>query len=209
LQTKHQPLLENVEQYYSAKVEAHGATPIGVDWNSEESQRLRFAKLLQVCGDREPFSLLDYGCGYGALAGYLDERGISNEYIGFDISERMIGEARRLYGDAPGRTFHSKEADLPLVDYTVASGIFNVKLQASDDEWHAYAVDVVDRIAKLSRRGFAFNVLTLYSDPERRRPDLHYADPLYWFDHCKRTISSRVALLHDYPLYEFTILVTQ
>ena len=61
--------------------------------------------------------------------------------------------------------------------------------------------------AKLSRTGFAFNALSLYSDPDRRRPDLYYADPLYWFDHCKRRYCRFVALLHDYPLYEFTILV--
>jgi hypothetical protein len=39
------------------------------------------------------------------------------------------------------------------------------------------------------------------------RPDLYYADPRAIFDHCKRTFSRWVALLHDYGLYEFTILV--
>ena len=59
----------------------------------------------------------------------------------------------------------------------------------------------------VSLKGFAFNVLTLYSDVEKRRFDLHYADPLALFDHCKRYYSRFVTLLHDYPLYEFTILV--
>jgi len=39
------------------------------------------------------------------------------------------------------------------------------------------------------------------------RPDLHYADPCVLFDRCKRRHSPRVALLHDYGLWEFTILV--
>ena len=43
--------------------------------------------------------------------------------------------------------------------------------------------------------------------PERMRPDLYYADPCRLFDHCKRRYSRHVALLHDYGLYEFTILV--
>jgi hypothetical protein len=59
----------------------------------------------------------------------------------------------------------------------------------------------------LSRAGFAFNALTKYSDAEFMRPDLYYADPLFLFDHCKCRYSKFVALLHDYPLYEFTILV--
>ena len=39
------------------------------------------------------------------------------------------------------------------------------------------------------------------------RPYLYYADPLFLFDYCKKKYSKSVALLHDYGLYEFTILV--
>jgi hypothetical protein len=39
------------------------------------------------------------------------------------------------------------------------------------------------------------------------RADLYYADPAQVFDYCKRRFSPNVALLHDYGLYEFTILV--
>ena len=42
---------------------------------------------------------------------------------------------------------------------------------------------------------------------ERHQADLFYADPLHLFDRCKRTYSRFVTLLHDYPLYEFTIIV--
>ena len=65
----------------------------------------------------------------------------------------------------------------------------------------------IDRLAALATKGFAFNALTSYSDADRRRDDLHYADPLHWFDYCKRSHSRFVTLLHDYPLYEFTLLV--
>jgi len=39
------------------------------------------------------------------------------------------------------------------------------------------------------------------------REDLYYADPCFIFDYCKRNFSRNVALLHDYELYEFTIIV--
>jgi hypothetical protein len=96
---------------------------------------------------------------------------------------------------------------LKPADYTVASGIFNVKLDISADEWAHYVLRTVDTIAKLSRKGFAFNALTKYSDADRMRPDLYYADPFLLFDYCKTKISRFVSLLHDYPLYEFTVLV--
>jgi hypothetical protein len=39
------------------------------------------------------------------------------------------------------------------------------------------------------------------------RPDLFYADPAEVFEYCRKRYSRSVALLHDYPLYEFCILV--
>ena len=53
----------------------------------------------------------------------------------------------------------------------------------------------------------AFLLLTKYSEKEYMRDNLYYADPLFIFDYCKRNFSKQVALLHDYGLYEFTILV--
>jgi hypothetical protein len=43
----HDRILRQVGDYYSQKVETHGASAKGVDWNSKESQFLRFAQLLK------------------------------------------------------------------------------------------------------------------------------------------------------------------
>ena len=70
-----------------------------------------------------------------------------------------------------------------------------------------YLPATLDELDRTSRRGFAFNCLTAYSDRERMQSHLHYADPLALFDRCKRRYARNVALLHDYGLYEFTLLV--
>lgn len=194
--------------YYEAKLRAHGATPQGVDWNSEASQRLRFEQLLKIVQPDTPAgALIDYGCGYGALAALFAERFPEWQYRGYDPSAEMIAAARRLHQSNPRCSFTDREETLGRAAYTVASGIFNVKLEADDDVWAAYVLATLDRFAAISERGFAFNVLTSHSDPDRRRPDLHYADPMQLFEHCRRAFSRHVAVLHDYQLYEFTILV--
>jgi hypothetical protein len=68
-------------------------------------------------------------------------------------------------------------------------------------------IETIRDLASLGRRGFAFNALTSYSDADKQRTDLYYSDPTTLFDFCKRHLSRQVALLHDYPLYEFTIVV--
>jgi SAM-dependent methyltransferase len=200
-------LLEGVERYYSDKVVEHGATARGVDWKDEASQELRFRQLLEVCTDRGPFSINDYGCGYGALVSYLERNGYSFTYRGFDISEPMLAQARVAYGDRDDVEFVGGDTALRPADYTVSSGIFNVKLDTEPGRWRDHVLSTLQELDRLSARGFAFNMLTAYSDPEKMRPDLYYADPGEFFDRCKRRFSPHVALLHDYGLYEFTILV--
>jgi SAM-dependent methyltransferase len=200
-------LLDAVQRYYSGKIAEHGPTAKGVDWQDEASQTLRFAQLAKLFDVDGAFTINDYGCGYGALARYLEELGYEFAYTGFDISEPMLDQARELSKDSTRCRFVLSEDDLEPASYTVASGIFNVRLGADDASWERHVLETLSRLDALSERGFAFNMLTTYSDPERMRVDLYYADPAAIFDHCKRIFSRWVALLHDYGLYEFTVLV--
>jgi hypothetical protein len=118
----------------------------------------------------------------------------------------MLGHAREEHAADPRIRFVGREDELEPADYTVASGIFNVKLDVSDEDWREYVLETIDSLARLSTRGFAFNMLTSYSDPERMRPDLFYGDPRFFFDRVKRGYARNVALLHDYGLYEFTLI---
>lgn len=201
------PLLEQTREYYDASLRTHGATPRGVDWNSAASQELRFDKLGSVLMGNAEASVLDYGCGYGALAAYLRARGHRGPYQGFDLSSEMIAAALEFSALLERCTFSADRAELQPADFVLASGIFNVKRETPDTDWHAYVLRTLDDLRAVSRLGFAFNVLTVHADAEKRRADLYYADPLTIFEHCRRRFSRQVALLHDYPLYEFTISV--
>lgn len=195
---------DRVERYYSGKFAEHGATAQGVDWNSPESQELRFAQLLRITERAESFSIVDYGCGYGALAGYLERLGVECQYAGYDLSPSMVAHAQTAH---PKRDFTTRRQDLPLADYAVASGIFNVKQEVPEATWREFVFETIADLATLGTNGFGFNMLTSYSDADRMRDHLYYADPGEFFEICKRVYSRNVALLHDYGLYEFTILV--
>lgn len=200
-------LLDSVRHYYEAKLREHGTTPSGVDWNGEAGQFLRFdslSTLIRTPVD-EAFSIDDYGCGYGAYVNYLASRGFSMaDYLGLDVSLEMVTEARKQH---PARQFTVGSTSPRIADYAVASGIFNVALDTDRIAWQCYILDTLDAIHAATRRGFAFNCLTSYSDTGFMRPHLYYGNPSFFFDHCKRRYSRHVALLHDYGLYEFTILV--
>lgn len=200
-------VLEPVARYYADKLRRHGTTARGVDWNSPDSQDQRFTELLRVCRGDRTASINDYGCGYGALAVRLRRDGYHGPCRGYDVAPEMVAAAEGQAGVLDDCRFTSDPRELTAADYTVASGIFNVRLEASVDEWERHVRDTIDRLAALSLRGFAFNMLTSHADADRMRADLYYGDPAAWLTYCLRRFPRSVALLHDYQLYEFTMLV--
>jgi SAM-dependent methyltransferase len=202
------PNFDQAKSYFEERLTTYGATARGVDWNSETSQELRFSQLMKVIQPHQPFSLLDYGCGYGALAEFLLRQGLPmQQYVGFDVLESMVSKAREIHGSSSQCMFTSRFEALEPVDYAIASGIFNLKLETGYEDWTTYVTGELDKMNRLAQKGFSFNMLTKYSDPEFMRPHLYYADPCYLFDYCKTHFARNVALLHDYEAYDFTILV--
>ncbi|WP_105435240.1 class I SAM-dependent methyltransferase [Neorhizobium tomejilense] len=199
--------LNDVANYYSDKLRAHGNRAAGVDWNGEEGQNLRFSQLLKVVDPTAPYTIGDIGCGYGALIDYLRTLNHDFQYTGIDISEQMVSAANARFENQQSFRFLVGNSLAEPSDYCVASGIFNVRLERSDEDWLSSIIQTIEKMNASSRKGFAFNCLTSYSDSEKKRSYLYYADPLRLFDICKRRFSRNVALLHDYGLYEFTIIV--
>jgi SAM-dependent methyltransferase len=196
-----------VADYYANKLREHGATHRGVDWSTPESHALRHEQFLRLLRADEPVGVLDYGCGYGSFGEYLDALGLVRGYQGFDIAAEMIAAAREQHAGRAGWTFTSEREELEPTDVAIASGIFNVKVDTPAERWCEYTLETIQDLASLARRGLGFNLLTSYSDADRMEERLYYADPGFYFDWCKRNLSRHVALLHDYGLYEFTILV--
>lgn len=199
--------LEKIANYYSTKLVENGVCPKGVDWNGEVSQHLRFEQLARLLPNDAYFTVNDLGCGYGALFDYLNKRGTDFSYTGIDISIDMIEAAKkRCASNANAIFFHAGEPP-KIADFGVASGVFNVKLEGVDGDWKPYVQSMLGLLNKTSRYGFAFNCLTSYSDTDKMKDNLYYADPCDFFEFCKKNYSNQVALLHDYGLYEFTIIV--
>jgi len=212
-------ILKKIKNYYNSKILTYGPTPQGADWNSKHSQELRFEQLIKILDLRKAnFTLNDFGCGYGALLFYLlcKSKKINNfKYIGYDICENMITTAnsllKQLKPQVPSKNFQfktiSSAQELKKANFTICSGVFNVKLDYTEKEWLKYIKNCLSSINSKSLQGFSFNMLTKYSDAHLIKNYLYYADPCFWFDYCKTRFSRNISLLHDYDLFEFTILV--
>lgn len=198
-----------MSEYYARALADHGPTAGGVDWSSPESQQRRFEVLLYGIDWSGSPTLLDYGCGYGALAGYLDARGLDCRYLGYDLAPSMIETARALIPSRPDRRFTTSPTELTRAHYVIASGVLNVKLDASVEQFTRYVERTLIAMFKLTGKRLSFNMLPPPSSPELSRPDLYYADPQTITGFCERRLGGQVKLIRDYGLWEFTIAVSR
>ena len=76
----------------------------------------------------KPASILELGCGTGAVLGELQQRGIAQAYYGVDFSEDAIRYMTKLYPDVHGAAadilqnpnpFGDKEFDVVIVCHTI------------------------------------------------------------------------------------------
>jgi SAM-dependent methyltransferase len=195
-----------LHDHYRATFLTHGATSLGVDWGSrEDAARLRHDMMLAVAdGSPGGGTLLDVGCGYGALADRIDDRGLSLDYTGIDVVVEMVDEGRRRH---PHRSFLQGDflevETLGTFDYVICNGILTQKLAASTLDMNTHARRLITALFAACRRGCAFNVMTTYVNYQV--DNLYYRNPAELLAWCMAELTSHVRLDHAYPLYEYTL----
>ena len=201
-------LRSRVARYYSGKIERHGPTPAGVDWPCGPTQQLRFVQLLRLAEWDAPCSLDDWGCGYGALLGFMAERhpAAQVDYLGIDLSTAMVRTAGALWRRQRAVRFHVGERSPRVADYAVSSGIFNVRMDEPLPLWEAFVAQTLRDIAACTRVGFAANFLAPLPHGMPGKPELYRVGPAQWLDFCERELGTRVTLLDRYGMREFTLL---
>lgn len=192
--------LTKAADLYNARFDQYGRDIKTVGWRSESSQHLRFEALLRGL-DLKGKTILDVGCGLGGLIPYVEGlTGGNFQYVGIDIAEKLVDAASATYG-CVARTFYVGDifsVVVPPVDIAVLSGALSLKVDGIEQ----YAYATMERMYSLSRNAACLNFLTKYVDYELQK-NQHY-EPELIFAKAKR-VAGRVNLLHDYPLYEFTV----
>lgn len=202
--------LDAVADYYTQKLRRFGATPLGVDWPNRLNQELRFVQLLKLCDFSQPRTLNDIGCGYGALRALLSQRHrrARIDYRGTDVSEAMVAAARRRWRHRGDCAFEVAAGATRLADYSLASGIFNVKLDCPLPAWEALVARTLADLQRHSRLGWAVNFIVPPAPGQASPPQLYRPPPEHWLTHlAQHQPGAEVTLLHGYGLPEYTLLV--
>ena len=198
-----------IAEYYTSKVTRFGATPPGVDWTCVPTQELRFVQLLKICPSANPLSINDLGCGYGALLAYLQRRHPDRQldYLGIDLSAAMIRRARGLWRGLAQTRFIIGHAIPRVADFTIASGIFNVQLDQSRNDWELFIAETCRHMHEGSTLGYAVNFVRTPPAGHPIRQGLYTTEPALWANYCAEQFGAVTEIIDGYGLREFTLLV--
>lgn len=204
-----QPILD----FYAQCLAEHGATCQGVGWPRppEAERRLKVISGLWQDDPAQRISVLDLGCGYGALLDYMAAQPPSQaiDYWGIDMLPAMIEAAAQRH---PGARFEQRDIlaePLPerCVDYVAINGILTCKAGIAQAEMVRFAERLLDAAFRACRKGIAFNVMNQHVDWTRD-------DLFHWpFDEAASFLRARCSRHYrfraDYGLYEYMAFVTR
>jgi len=145
-------------------------------------------------------TVLDVGCGLGALQEHLLSNEIVCTYTGYDINPKLIEAAQQRHSNAVFEVHDILEEDFPEFDFIVSSSSFNLKLEHEDN--YAFIERMLRTMHRHARRAVAVDLMTSYVDFQR--PDAFFYEPERVFAIAKG-ITKRVTLRHDLPLFQFCV----
>ncbi|MFN6069020.1 MAG: class I SAM-dependent methyltransferase [Pseudanabaena sp.] len=196
-----------LHNHYRETFLLHGATSKGVDWGEKEwASLLRQSKMLEVINNtgKSNVSLLDVGCGYGALADIIKKQELSIDYTGIEVVKEMLEVAKKNH---PNHQFiHGDilEVEIGRYDYVVCNGILTQKLDTSILEMNQFAQRLIRKLFEICNCGVAFNLMTTFVNFQS--DNLYYRNPAELMAWCMSELTPHIRVDCAYQLwYEYTV----
>lgn len=188
---------------YNAAAKENGISSKAVLWGDPQTQYLRFyeiAKHLDLNCRKK--TLLDLGCGNGEFYKFLNFLGFRGSYVGYDINEMLLVQARNRFEniDVQNRDIMIEDVD-PHFDYVVLSGLFNVNVGQTSDWIYAF----LKKMYALSSELMVFNMISTYVT--YRDGGMFYMNPAEALSFCIENLSRRTTLTHHNLPYNYTVAV--
>lgn len=200
---------EATKQFYAGLLQRHGTSCRALSFSSVSTQQARFAALLPVLPTTRDtaFSLLDVGCGFADLYGYLLEAGYREvHYTGLDIMPEFTAHAAARYPEATFITgdFLQRGPQGGHYDVVLSSGALNLVNEQYPDHYD-FVFAMLEQMYQTATQAVAFNLLSA----EGKRHFAH--DARFFYCQAERVLAycrgkaPATELDHGYLSYDFAI----
>ena len=184
--------MHNIILHHNRRLEKYGESPKSLDIHG---QTVRYYVSAEI-GISKDSSVLDVGCGFGDLYGFLNHQKIKVNYYGVDINENFINIAKKRYHDA---TFEVRDIEkqrfTKKFDWVIGLGLTSL----TDDNHNK---NLIKEMFRICNKGVAIDFLTSYVNYKVK--GFHYTSPEKMFRFAK-SLTRRVSLRHDYKPFNFCL----
>jgi len=194
------------QERYRKRWKKHGYDPQTLGWN-KDCQWVRFEAALEGLHKEDYESVIDFGCGFGDLLGYLRMKGWRGSYTGIDIVEELVTEAVERHALNDGAAFICSDigefSPSTKATMAIALGMFNHRLRQNNLE---FVRETIELMWEVTTKVVICDFLSSLSEPLHRRDDLFYADPRELYA-LATGYSRRVLIHHAYMPFEFQLKI--
>ena len=194
--------LKKLSEHYDDLFLKYGNSPKSSQWSNNQTNSVRFRILTEDILLGKNISILDFGCGIGNLYKFLNKKNFKGIYTGIDISKLQIVFAKKNIKSKRASFYHQnifKKKLTKKYDYIFINGVFN-NLTSNNFK---VLEKIIKTLFKNCKIMMAFNNLSYYVDYYDK--GLYYVKPEKIFEFCKKNISLKVKIRHDYIIKKKTL----
>ena len=185
----------SILEHYLELYKKFGVNSKALGWINGR-QSIRFETLSQI-GNLSDSSILDVGCGFGDLFGFLKYKKIKCQYLGLDINKKFLELAKIKYpdGNFELRDIQAKKISKKF-DWIIATGLTN------QSGTYPHIKNLLSEMFRICKKGVAMDFISNYVDYKDK--NIFYTSPEVMFKFSKK-LTKRVTLRHDYMPFEFCL----
>ena len=191
---------KHMKEEYRRKFHKYGYSPKSLGC-PKGRQNLRFDALTKYI--KPSARVLDFGCGFGDLYGFLESNDIAIDYFGCDVMEEFLEVGKEKY---PNGNFFHNPIGKPLTekyDYIICSGIFNC-LYSKDIEEHKQSIfKTMENLFTCCEKVLSIDFQSPYID--FKAPDAYHQNIDNLIKFSVDNLSRRFSIDHSYMPFEFCI----
>lgn len=181
---------------------------MAVSSESYAHKQLRYQQISKVFEGDQNISIHDIGMGLSDYYFYLKQYipMLKFEYSGSDILEEYCVESKIR---CPDQYFYLRDiSEKPYqdrYDYIIMSGLFHQRRNTTIPQWERYSHSLISNAFAMCNKGIAFNYITSFVD--FYQTEVYYCNIPKLLNFIVDRLSRYFVILHNYALYELTILV--
>jgi hypothetical protein len=171
-------------------------------------KNLRYAKISELFSNEKEIEVHDIGFGLAHYYTYLKRKYPKRKitYSGTEILKDFITLTKKKYPD--NNYFYRDLSQKPgkdKYDYLILSGIFHQRQKITIPNRENFSQELIKNAFIMCRKAIAFNFVSPFVDYYQNH--IYYSNLLKLIYFINDNLSRFFSILHNYPLYEFTVYV--